>query len=1239
MSIFQKVKAALSSAMPTVAPKMSVPEDLQMLDQLEPGLGAKALAYIATGENGGVLSVIAQQKSGVLDAGGWRTETLKPRRAFIANPDTNTDLVVRYLEVLAADQIVRRYYPNCSDSVPDTVYVFCAELKTGYEDNLKDKNGSWALYPPQKTSEVVTTLGGSICDVLDVIFYRKKKYDNKKAGSFGTVFDLKNLLLTYPEDVLALNTRMPPLGREQLFNHLRALELQDQAPFDQMVIDALADSSKVVREAAARVFASTEPGKQEKTAVEYLSSGKGEMRAAMVRALCALETPTARDALIEHLEGEKTARIRTMIESYLAIPGETAENPQDTEGYRAIDGSFIEVPPVREPQDGQPPVISDDVKEQLLAVGKTLEERYQQDLAQTKRGEKGTRDLYYLKRAASISSDVFAEFATRQLKGEDIWASAPKDMRRRLRAPETRDVFKTVLQECGSKQRLNVVLAAAPDERLYGRQSFWKSYLEDYRESDEADLRYLDAITEAKNTDDNSDAPKAMMVSGELRSTFLSNNHRNLRPEEGMAKDAVWPLVAENLWLVDRSVGIVIDQEFPEKLEVALRMLATLPKLPEQYGPHLVTLAIAGPKAIRKKAKALVNRNQGFSTLLINLLDDKRQDVRAGAASWLAEREVTDAVKPLEKRGKKEKSPVAKAAILSALQRLGQDISKYVGPNALLAEAEKNLAKANFKDLDWFLFDTLPQVAYRDGTPVPPDVLKWWIALAVKLKTPGQTALFDLYLDQLQEKDAQTLSSWLFDAWYSFDCGPLPDHLVEAKAQQMLAIWSSHYMYYFPSMNDASDDEKLAFLKRRVRKDAPNPGAASKGILALAGKVQPAHAAAKVRSYLKNHGRRTSQALALLELMAAKGDPMSLQVVIAAATRLRQKGVQARASEMIQEVADRNNWTLDELSDRTVPTGGLQDDGRMELPCSDGEKIYVAKLDEKLGLALFNPEGKSVKSLPAGQDEETKESKKALSAAKKEIKQAVAFQTNRLFEAMCCARAWNAKDWVRDFHDHPLMRKMTERLIWQVVDDAGAPIATFRPTPEGEFIGADDSELTLEDRMTLRLAHASTLSKEDAAAWRQHLKDFEVKPLFDQVRKDLPILTDDMAEKTDVEDRRGWVFDTFTLRSAATKAGYERGSVLDGGGFDTYTRAFGSVGIVAVIEFSGNHVQQENVPAALKSLFFEHLPAGQERGYGTGRKLALGKVPPVLLSECWADLHAIAAKAVHDPEWEKVCPW
>src|SRR4029079_1419278 len=121
---------------------------------------------------------------------------------------------------------------------------------------------------------------------------------------------------------------------------------------------------------------------------------------------------------------------------------------------------------------------------------------------------------------------------------------------------------------------------------------------------------------------------------------------------------------------------------------------------------------------------------------------------------------------------------------------------------------------------------------------------------------------------------------------------------------------------------DYTEEMAFASLKGEFMGQYLNSGADSKGVLALAMRETSAVAAERVRAYLKTHGARTSQASALLEMLAGIGDAAALQVVIAAATRLKQKGVQKLAGELIAKIAEAREWSLDELADRTVPTGG-----------------------------------------------------------------------------------------------------------------------------------------------------------------------------------------------------------------------------------------------------------------------------------------------------------------------------
>jgi hypothetical protein len=70
---------------------------------------------------------------------------------------------------------------------------------------------------------------------------------------------------------------------------------------------------------------------------------------------------------------------------------------------------------------------------------------------------------------------------------------------------------------------------------------------------------------------------------------------------------------------------------------------------------------------------------------------------------------------------------------------------------------------------------------------------------------------------------------------------------------------------------------------------------------------------------------------------------------------------------------------------------------------------------------------------------------------------------------------------------------------------------------------------------------------------------------------------------------------------------------------------------VAVIEFTGSSLPEEQIPAALTKLTFR-----RDNGTQSSPDLPLSEVPSVLLTECWNDYRQIAAEGTgYDPEWEK----
>jgi len=207
------------------------------------------------------------------------------------------------------------------------------------------------------------------------------------------------------------------------------------------------------------------------------------------------------------------------------------------------------------------------------------------------------------------------------------------------------------------------------------------------------------------------------------------------------------------------------------------------------------------------------------------------------------------------------------------------------------------------------------------------------------------------------------------------------------------------------------------------------------------------------------------------------------------------------------------------------------------------------------------------------------------------------------------------------------------------VDAAGAVRRSFRPTEDGSLVDVQDDEVELAPDSLLRLGHASLVDATVATAWVRHFKDYKLAPLFAQMNRTPPAMAfKDAAGKdvTTIADRQGWISDAFTLRGTFTKLGYQRSQAEDGGFFSQYTKEFASAGVRVVLEFSGNSLPEENVPAALKTLTFEDM---RIKTWGE-KALPLASVPPVLLAEAWADYLAVAsACAGFDAGWEKKMPW
>ncbi|MCC5850003.1 MAG: DUF4132 domain-containing protein [Verrucomicrobia bacterium] len=732
-----------------------------------------------------------------------------------------------------------------------------------------------------------------------------------------------------------------------------------------------------------------------------------------------------------------------------------------------------------------------------------------------------------------------------------------------------------------------------------------------------------------------------------LQSLFLdSYNYSGLNPLE-MEPDEIWPYFYQHPDLLMVCLGLrpsrkeTSSYQMADYRKQAFEILATFPRPPSAFVPFLWETALNGAKSERPKAQACLANFPDKLPLILQALGDGRKETRAVAAAWLGEAGDPSAIKPLLKALKSEKADVCRAAMMEALERLGEDLDKFLNRKQLAAEAEKKLAKGLPANLDWFPFEALPAVHWEKCKQlIPKEVLIWLLVQAVQLKSCEPGPLLRRYADLMEPAERQAFAQVVLEAWLHYDT--LPKHTFEEAdtlAKQDAAQFKRYAIQnpeYYPDFDEEAERKKAlgAYLKQCKGSATP-----FKGMLAVAAAMGGVKLVPPAERYIRTwFGHRMAQCKSLLQMLAWVEHPQAIQVILSIAARFRTKGIQKEAAKLADALAERRGWTREEMEDRTVPTAGFDSDGCQVLDY--GARQFTARLQEDFSLVLFNPEGKSIKNLPESNKsedpEEVKAVKKEFSDNRKELKAVVKHQKQRLYEAMCTERVWSAEEWREYLLGHPLVGRFCQRLVWLYRRTDGTE-QTFRALPDLSLTDVEDNPLALDAGGQVRIAHPVFLNEELLAAWREHLRDYEVPSLFPQFDGEpLPPGTGE-GDATALEDFKGHLVNTYKLRSRCGKRGYNRGEAMDAGWFCTYQKAFPGLGLQAVVEFTGSPVLEEDRMVALTSLFFSKVNAdGSGDAAYNLRPLRLAKVPRVLLSECWNDLRLMAEDGPgFDPDWEK----
>jgi len=376
--------------------------------------------------------------------------------------------------------------------------------------------------------------------------------------------------------------------------------------------------------------------------------------------------------------------------------------------------------------------------------------------------------------------------------------------------------------------------------------------------------------------------------------------------------------------------------------------------------------------------------------------------------------------------------------------------------------------------------------------------------------------------------------------------------------------------------------------------------------------------------------------------LALHSSPRALLLVDSIARKFKHRQVKEGAMRALDEAAKQLGISREELDDRIVPDLGF--DQNQQRTFDYGGRVFKVMLAPSLDIEVYDENGKKLKNLPAPGKKDDEDKAAAAYAdfkeMKKQMKAAVSSQKARLDYALSAKREWSADAWKKLFVENPLMHQFAIGLIWGVYGD-GELLQSFRYMEDGSFNTQDGEEYTLPPQAYISLVHPVELTDEEKKAWQEQLADYEITQPVEQLDRVVYHMTEEEARQRYMDRFGGCIVNDLSLGGKLAGLGWYRGSVEDGGMYNTYYREDAQTGMGVRLHFSGSFVgwRQEDVTVYEASFYRAGMAECQSYAYGDdNRKRAclLGEVSPRYFSEIILQLTKVMESSKErDENWRK----
>lgn len=923
----------------------------------------------------------------------------------------------------------------------DSFRALCTATELGLLLERSSYSISTSLLDGRRCLELLALDGASEAELVEILFTPFRAL-HRRFG-YTKLLEMRGLpevLAAAPERTLDAARALPAASRVRCIKLLQRSTLGTQEVFGRFLVTALLKDPKPVAHAAATALAAM---------------------------------PEARSLLEERMPPDPPPQLRQrsawMLRPLKILEHARADTCRDGSGYLSITGQWIAIPPPEAlpPPDTAPP---EDLADALRAV------------------------IVEAKNEASRLSDEFSPLhGQRRRQTYDVSffsAGAVKDVLQVINgeleptgAPQAVKYMAGVAGQPSHHWSANVLYArklklllSRPGLTLHHLARLFALYLQ-HRETNVTEL-----LSDVAGPLPSLLRQRALQA-GDLRPVLKACEAAGLKADELVeellewdgadtrhSRALLWQVIGERLAVIDGAFAGALGKLEQQRMH-ALELLSVLPAAPARYGPTLLELAARGKSVEAVRARAILSAATDLPDLIAHLLESPVQEQRVAAACWTSERGDPEAIPALRAALAREKAQGARAALLTALTALG-DWEHVCGPRqleearALVASTETQLGRC-------LPLHELPPLAWSNGQPVPPELVRWWVLRAAQRQQPYPDPLLQVTFDHLEAGGAAQL------AWLALSRFVLLD--TRSRHQQL------------PS-TPVTCQQVVERLKNKSRAGYADDALEHRGILALVPWADPTDSAAVVKTFLGLHASRRAQCRALLDALIVNPTPPIVALLEDLADNHRAPRVRTMASERCSLISQRLGWTPQEFSDQAVPSLGLNEHGVLKLPC--GDNVYTAEIGPNLEPLLRHPNGNPVGRLGTG-GSAADDSKILWRDFRQKLPEIVEMQTKRLRDAMMSGRAWQPAHFVKLLR-HPILARLYQLMIFAGINADGTRL-TFRPVEAGEYISATYDPVDLSGCCRIRVAHRLFMDEPEVLAWTVHLEDYNIVPLFAQL--------------------------------------------------------------------------------------------------------------------------------------------